>query len=122
MTPADRDRLVKCFAVAERGATPGERAAAWAAAARIAASVGLTLAEATALLARPAAAARKTRYAPPRRRPFPWEQPKAPFRPVTVQEVLRQKAETEAWRKRRAATAARRRKRAAEEDDRQTDP
>jgi hypothetical protein len=111
MTPAERDRLEKCLALADRGATAGEREAARAAAERIAAGAGLTLAEA-------AAALRGRRFSsaepePPRRpppsprRPFAWAQPKEPVTPITVDELRRQKAETEAWKKRAAASEQR---------------
>lgn len=112
MTPADRDRFEKCLALAARGATAGERAAAQAAAARIAAGAGLTLAEAIRALRqpRPDAASR-----PAPRRPYAWAQPKEPVTPITVEELLRQKAETEAWRK-RAAARAKHRSRQAQPD------
>ncbi|MCJ2072548.1 hypothetical protein MKK75_27785 [Methylobacterium sp. J-030] len=107
MTPADRDRFEKCLALAAQGATAGERAAAQAAAARIAAGAGLTLAEAIRAV-RPARAESGSRSAP--RRPYAWAQPKEPVTPITVEELLRQKAETEAWRKRAAARAKQRRR------------
>ena len=109
MTPADRDRFEKCLALAAQGATAGERAAAQAAAARIAAGAGLTLAEAMHAV-RPARADGTPRSAPrsPPRRAYAWAQPKEPVTPITVEELLRQKAETEAWRKRTAARAKRR--------------
>ncbi|MHB2206613.1 hypothetical protein [Methylobacterium sp. CM6257] len=50
MNPIDLDRFAKCPALAERGATTGERAAAHVAAERIAASASLTLADARARL------------------------------------------------------------------------
>ncbi|MCJ2085992.1 hypothetical protein MKK88_08280 [Methylobacterium sp. E-005] len=105
MTPADRDRFEKCLALAAQGATAGERAAARAAAERIAAGAGLTLAEAMRATrpARPDPAPR-----PPPRRAYAWAQPEEPVKPITVEELLRQKAETEAWRKRAAARAKRR--------------
>ncbi|WCS24582.1 hypothetical protein LOK46_26205 [Methylobacterium sp. NMS14P] len=112
MTPADRDRFEKCLALAAQGATAGERAAARAAAERIARGAGMTLAEAAEALRRTGrASADRAPRPPPPRRPYPWAQPKAPVTPVTVEELLRQKAETEAWRKRSAAAADRRRKR-----------
>jgi hypothetical protein len=121
MTPAERDRLEKCLALADRGATAGEREAARAAAERIAAGAGLTLAEA-------AAALRGRRFSsaepePPRRpppsprRPFAWAQPKEPVTPITVDELRRQKAETEAWKKRAAASAELKRKRERAEQE-----
>lgn len=105
MTPADRDRFEKCLALAAQGATSGERAAARAAAARIAAGAGLTLAEAMRSV-RPSRPDPAPRSMP--QRAYAWAQPKAPVTPVTVEELLRQKAETEAWRKRAAARARRR--------------
>lgn len=100
--------------LAEQGATAGERAAARAAAARIAVGAGLTLAEAVRTM-RPgpdAVAAQPGATAPPRepRRPYAWAQPREPVRPITVEELMRQKAETEAWRKRRTAADDRARK------------
>ncbi|MGU3544541.1 hypothetical protein, partial [Methylobacterium sp. A52T] len=82
------------------------------AAERIARGAGLTLAAAAEALRRSgqASAGRATRPPPPRRS-YSWAQPKEPVTPVTVEELLRQKAETEAWRKRSAAAADRRRKR-----------
>ncbi|WP_244603153.1 hypothetical protein [Methylobacterium sp. 190mf] len=112
MTPADRDRFEKCLALADQGATAGERAAARAAAERIARGAGLTLAAAAEALRRSGqASADRAARPPPPRRSYPWAQPKEPVIPVTVEELLRQKAETEAWRKRSAAAADRRRKR-----------
>jgi len=104
MTPADRDRFEKCLALAAQGATMGERAAAQAAAERIAAGAGLTFAEAVRGV-RPARAESAPR--PPPRRAYAWAQPKEPAKPITVEELLRQKGETEAWRKRAAARAKR---------------
>lgn len=109
MTPADRDRFEKCLALAAQGATAGERAAARAAAERIARGAGMTLAEAAEALRRDGqASADRAPRPPPPRRPYPWAQPRAPVTPITVEELLRQKAETEAWRKRAAAQAKRR--------------
>jgi hypothetical protein len=59
---------------------------------------------------RPEAAPRPTP-----RRAYAWAQPKEPVKPITVEELLRQKAETEAWRK-RAAARAKRRSRQAQPD------
>jgi hypothetical protein len=105
MTPADRDRFEKCLALAAQGATSGERAAARAAAERIAAGAGLTL-DAAIRAIRPTRTEVPPRSAP--RRAYAWAQPKEPVKPITVEELLRQKAETEAWRKRAAARAKRR--------------
>jgi hypothetical protein len=122
MTSADRDRFEKCLVLAEQGATAGERAAARAAAERIALGAGLTLAEAAHTLRRtrhaeqaPPAASPKPRPSP--RRPYAWAQPKDPVRPITVEELLRQKAATEAWQKRRSAAAERQRKQDAADQD-----
>lgn len=118
MTPADRDRFEKCLVLAEQGATAGERAAARAAAERIAIGAGQTLAEASrAFRQARAAPSSGSRAPPPRRRPYPWAQPKAPVDPITVEELARQKAETAAWRKRATAAADRRRKRERAEQE-----
>jgi hypothetical protein len=117
MTPADRDRFEKCLVLAERGATAGERAAALAAARRIAAGAGLTLAQATRTFRRPQEARPSASPPRPPRRTYPWAQPKEPVKPITVEELARQKAETEAWRKRTAAAADRRLKRDRAEQD-----
>jgi hypothetical protein len=118
MTPADRDRLEKCLALAEHGATAGERAAASAAATRIAAAAGLTLAEAVRMVRRPQAQSSASRPPPPPpRRSYPWAEPRPEVEPITVEELLRQKAETEAWRKRQAAAGGRRRRRERAEQD-----
>ncbi len=116
MTPADRDRFEKCLALAAQGATSGERAAGRAAAERIAAGAGLTL-DAAIRAIRPARADVPPRAAPRSapQRAYAWAQPKAPVTPITVEELLRQKAETEAWRK-RAATRAKRRSRQEQPD------
>ncbi|MGT2486692.1 hypothetical protein ACU4GA_13420 [Methylobacterium oryzae CBMB20] len=111
LTPADRDRFEKCLALAAQGATAGERAAARAAAERVARGAGLTLAEAVEALRRTGQASADRAARPPPRRSYPWAQPKEPATPITVEELLRQKAETEAWRRRSAAAADRRRKR-----------
>lgn len=105
MSPGDLDRFQKCLALAERGSTAGERAAAYAAAERIAASAGMTLAKAKEKLwpAQPQASRTTVRS----RRNYAWAQPAEPVKPVTIEELLRQKAETEAWRKRATAAADR---------------
>jgi hypothetical protein len=118
MTPADRDRFEKCLVLAEHGATTGERTAARAAAERIARGAGLTLAEATRAFGQRREAPRsEARPSPAPRRPYAWAQPKEPVKPVTVEELARQKAETEAWRKRASAAADRQRKRERAEQD-----
>lgn len=106
----------------ERGATPGERAAGRAAAARVAAAAGLSLADAVVL-----AESRRPDIDPDRDRPRrpagrthagatsrPAADRPAP-EPVTVEEVLRQKA-ADAARRKRAAARARRRPQAADPD------
>jgi hypothetical protein len=116
MTPADRERFEKCLALAEHGATTGERAAGRAAAERIARGAGLTLDEARrAHRQRQETPRPGTR--PPARPPYAWAQPKEPVKPITVEELARQKAETEAWRKRASIAADRRRKRARAEQE-----
>ncbi|KAA0125385.1 hypothetical protein CIW48_03420 [Methylobacterium sp. P1-11] len=118
MTPADRDRFEKCLTLAAQGGTAGERAAARAAAERIAQGAGLTLAEAAEIVRRSGQASEpRASRPPPPRRTYPWAQPKAPVAPITVEELLRQKAETEAWRKRSAAAADRHRKRERADQD-----
>ncbi|MCJ2050416.1 hypothetical protein [Methylobacterium sp. J-070] len=110
MTPADRDRFEKCLTLAERGVTAGERAAGLAAAERIADAAGLTLAEAIRAVRQGPATGSASRTSRPSRQPYAWAQPKAAVTPVTLEELQRQKAETEAWRKRVATAAARRRR------------
>lgn len=101
----DRDRFAKCQTLADRGATPGERAAGRAAAARVAASAGMKLEEAMRLVGavpRPSSGPQ-----PPPPRPSPTYQPDAAYahawrkakanpkpkpEPVTVAEILAQKA------------------------------
>ncbi|MDP4006239.1 hypothetical protein [Methylobacterium sp. NEAU K] len=121
MTPAERDRFEKCLALAARGATAGERDAARAAAERIATGAGLTLAEAAAGVRDPrpsrAGTEQPRRPPPDPRRPFAWAQPKEPVKPITIEELLRQKAGTEAWKKRAAASAERRLKRERAEQE-----
>jgi hypothetical protein len=117
MTPADRDRFEKCLVLAEHGATAGERTAARAAAERIARGAGLTLAEAIRAFGKRREAPRAEARPSPPRRSYAWAQPKEPVKPITVEELARQKAETEAWRKRAAAVAARQRKRERADQD-----
>lgn len=100
----DRDRFAKCQTLADRGATPGERAAGRAAAARVAASAGMTLEEAMRLVG---AASHPSSRPPPPPRPSPTYQPDAAYahawrkakakpkpkpEPITVAEILAQKA------------------------------
>lgn len=109
MTPAERDRFEKCLALAKRGATAGERAAGLAAAERVASSAGMTLAEARSAVgrSRPAPPRMDWPHPPPRaaRRTSSRAKPKRPPKPPTLEEVLRQKAEADAERRRAAAAA-----------------
>ena len=112
MTPAERARFEKCLALAKRGATAGERAAGLAAAERVAASTGMTLAEAKAATGRrppvpptmdwPRPSSRAARRTPPKAKP------KRSAKPPTLEEVLRQRAEADAERRRAAVAADRR--------------
>lgn len=97
-------KFVKCRALMEGGATAGERAAGAAGAARIAAAAGLSLAEALRLTG--SGQPRETRRDAPPRRPRPWETPPLRTDPIGLDEILAQKARTEAHRKRKAARAA----------------
>ena len=117
MTPTERDRFEKCLALAARGATLGERDAARAAAERIAIGAGLTLEEAIARVGGSRPSMAEPPRPPPPRRPFAWAQPKEPVKPIAVEELRRQKAETEAWKKRAAASAERRLKREQAEQE-----
>jgi hypothetical protein len=115
--PLDRDRFAKCRALMERGATAGERQAGRAAATRVAAAAGLSLAEALLIVdtqgvrPEPRAEARPPRPKRPAR-PYAWAQPKSPPEPITVEELLRQK-EAELQRRKRAAARETKRMRAA---------
>jgi hypothetical protein len=86
MNPIDLDRFAKCPALAARGATTGERAAAHVAAERIAASASLTLADARLRPVRPSVGA----VPPHARGPYAWAQPKESIKPITAEELLRQ--------------------------------
>jgi hypothetical protein len=117
----DRDRFAKCRALMDRGATAGERAAGEAAASRVAAAAGLSLAEAISLLDAagprfdPEAAPGADRARRPHARStYAWAQPKPKPEPITVEELLRQKAAEVARKK---AKAARQAKRAAKRDE-----
>ena len=114
LDPAALRRLESCLTLAKRGATSGERAAAKAAAERIAAAAGMTLAEARA--------GASTAWKPtpqPSWTPSPgWQgwarqrakpaRPHKPPKPPTVADRLREKAEEAAAQRRRAAEADRR--------------
>ncbi|QEE40850.1 hypothetical protein FV241_26575 [Methylobacterium sp. WL2] len=112
MTPTERDRFEKCLALAKRGATAGERAAGLAAAERLAASAGMTLLEAKAAVghSRPAPPRMDWPYPTPRaaRRTPLRARAKRPVKPPTLEEVLRQRAEADAEKRRAAAAADRR--------------
>jgi hypothetical protein len=115
MDALDRARFakfVKCRAMMERGATAGERAAGAAAAARVAAAAGLSLAEALRLTGGPSPrpSPRPSPAEAPPHRPRAWEKPPLRADPIGVEEILAQKARTEARRKRAAARAARERR------------
>ncbi|MDP4021366.1 hypothetical protein Q8W71_01915 [Methylobacterium sp. NEAU 140] len=101
----DLDRFRKCAALMRGGATAGERAAGEAAARRMAAAAGLTLGEALGLGdgAPPRAASR-----PSPRRPAPHAPPPMRAGPVTVEELIAEKARQQDWLKRKAAREARR--------------
>ncbi|MET0528556.1 MAG: hypothetical protein ABW003_09465 [Microvirga sp.] len=111
MTPAERDRFEKCLALAKGGGTAGERAAGLAAAERVAASAGLTLLDANAAVgrSRPAPPKMDWPHAPPHaaRRTPSRAKPKRPVKPPTLDEVLRQRAEADAERRRATAAADR---------------
>ena len=95
------DRFRACRELERRGATPGERDAARSAACRIAASAGLSLAEAERLAIGHAATAhpsvrRHSAYGsatPAQPSPAWWPRPKPkPARPMTLAEVIAAKA------------------------------
>ncbi|SFG72239.1 hypothetical protein [Methylobacterium gossipiicola] len=112
--PLDRERFAKCRALMERGATPGERAAGRAAATRIAAAAGLTLAQAER------AGTVRSETAKPRSTPtYAWQRPKAPPTPITLEELQAQKLAAEARRRGQAERAAKRRRAVLAEQERQ---
>ncbi|WFT77540.1 hypothetical protein QA634_19650 [Methylobacterium sp. CB376] len=102
-TSLDRDRLAKCIALAERGATAGERAAARAAAERVARSAGLRLDEAVKIVGGASPKPSPSHPSGPpraqRTRPAP---SKPVVEPITVEELLRQRAKYAEHLKRRA--------------------
>jgi hypothetical protein len=111
LDPAAQRRLESCLTLAKRGATAGERAAAKAAAERIAATAGLTLAEAQEHTATTRRAAPPSDWTPPpgwqgwaRPRAKP-SKPRRPPKPPTVADRLREKAEEAAAARKRAAAA-----------------
>ncbi|MCJ2081475.1 hypothetical protein [Methylobacterium sp. J-090] len=111
----DRERFAKCRTLMERGATPGERAAGRAAAIRIAAAAGLTLAEAEAF----GTARRGT--ATPRPAPhYAWQAPKTQPEPITVAELQAQKLAAETRRRKMAEREARRLRAVHAEQERQS--
>ncbi len=121
MTPAERDRFEKCSPWRIGGPPRASGEAARAAAERIAAGAGLTLTEAAASPAQSAVLCGGTGAAAPAA-----ALPAAALRlgaaeravkPITVEELRRQKAETEAWKKRAAASAELKRKRERAEQE-----
>ncbi|MGV7032370.1 hypothetical protein [Methylobacterium symbioticum] len=118
----DRARFAKCRAMMERGATPGERAAGAAAASRVAAAAGLSLGEALRLTDDASAheapiRSRPRGPAPAPRRPYPWQQPPLRDDPISVEEILAQKAANLARLKRKAARERTRLREACAEQD-----
>lgn len=114
LDPSARRRLESCLMLAERGATAGERAAGKAAAERILAAAGLTLAEAHEGAATARRAAPQSNWASPpgwqgwtRPRAKP-SKPRKPPKPPTVADRLREKAEEAVAQRERAAAADRR--------------
>ena len=110
----DRALFAKCQALAERGATLGEREAGRAAATRVAASAGLALGEALRLMGEhPDPSPRFTerssnaRSARAARPAYAWRTPKVEPEPVTVAEMMAQKAADVVWRKKAAARQTR---------------
>ncbi|MBO1021656.1 hypothetical protein IPV08_16980 [Methylobacterium sp. SD274] len=112
----DQDRFEKCRTLADRGATPGERAAGRAAAARVAASAGMTLEEAVQLVdaaprpstgPAPSQAPPSASRAPYEAYAYAWRKPKAKPEPITVAEMIAQKA-AELERRKKAAARQRR--------------
>lgn len=115
--PAAQRRLESCLTLATRGSTAGERAAGKAAAERIAAAAGLTLAEARGRTSTARSANPKPSWTPPPGwappagwpgRSRPRTKSRKPPKPPTVADRLREKAE-EAERQRTRAAAADRR-------------
>ncbi|MCJ2039304.1 hypothetical protein MKK55_10185 [Methylobacterium sp. J-059] len=106
----DLERLWKCIGLMRRGATPGERSAAMAAASRVAAASGLSLEEAVLRLdcgaARPVITGSDTQPSAPGRAPMRAKPPKP--KPPTLAEVI---AERERMDVARRAYATRHEKR-----------
>ena len=103
---AAQRRLAHCLTLARRGATAGERAAAKAAAERIAATAGLTIDGAKA--------STPPNWTPPPEWAAAWRRaratprgPRKPPKPPTVADRLREKAAQDADRRRQAAAADR---------------
>ena len=117
-TLLDRDRFAKCRTLMERGATPGERAAGRAAATRIAAAAGLTLAQAEVFDAPRPAPAHAWRASKPASTTPP--EPKAPPKPITVEELQAQKLAAEARLRKLAAREAQRLRALHAEQERQS--
>lgn len=118
----DHDRFEKCLALSRRGATEGERSAGLAAATRVAASAGMTLVEATAFIEGVAPAGPRSapppRSSPYPRQPFIWPRKKEPVKPITIEEILAQKAADLAWKKKAAAREEKRMRKLYAEQDR----
>ncbi|TXN72697.1 hypothetical protein FV230_03945 [Methylobacterium sp. WL6] len=119
----DHDRFEKCLALSRRGATEGERSAGLAAATRVAASAGMTLVEATTLVEGVAPARDRSAPPPPSspypRQPFPWARKKEPVKPITIEEILAQKAADLAWKRKAAAREEKRMRKLYAEQDRE---
>lgn len=102
MTTLDRDRFMKCRTLADRGATPGERDAGRAAAARVAGSAGMTFEEASRLVdgvPRPSPRLTWPPAGPPAGAPYPYRPWRKTTRkpgpkpgPKTVADVMAKKA------------------------------
>lgn len=114
LDPAAQRRLASCLTLAKRGATAGERAAAKAAAERIAAAASLTIDEAKASKGTPESNPAPPNWTPPPEWAAAWRRaratprrPRKPPKPPTVADRLREKAEQDADRRRRAAVADR---------------
>lgn len=106
----DRELFAKCQALAARGATAGEREAAQGAAARVAASAGLTMEEAESLISggpdrssHPEQRPPASPFAQSPQQSYRWRTPKPEPEPVSLAEMTAQKAADVEWRKRAAA-------------------
>ncbi|TXN72960.1 hypothetical protein [Methylobacterium sp. WL6] len=101
----DLDRFRKCIGLMRRGATPGERSAAMAAAGRVTASAGLSLEEAVLQLdrggARPVIMLHDVEPSAPCRTPMRTKPPKP--KPPTLAEVMAERERVDAARRAYAA-------------------